>query len=886
LLSLLQCLSPQPQLQLTMATPAASSSYACAAAPPPQSASNQEDDIFQEMLANHMNAPILPAHLMPERQASVQAALCTTRANNFPPANSQQQRYGPDELHYNAQQLGVSLEQIPLSRSPGRVHPCLFRTVDTLQEMIRKERQAHWTDGKAPCEVRMSRFVETKIGEHTQLGVFAIRDIKKGEYIDHYADCVCLSSQIQSSTWVRKVKGGQSFDTVTDGASLAWLYTRYVSSTAAGLQEMRNLPASAFWPLAAAVGDKVMQRFQELPVGCMVNSASSEYCAGRDLTNVLSQTKTYKACEYTLLIASRDIDQGDELLTRYYSHEETLLRGGWPPQPEPFAPAVRLYNCRATREFAAGAFIGWLWGMLATHGEWSDMTGVPAHDSHEAARRDKRKAAAAENFLQAIRLGIWRCLPVRTLKECNETNLTRLIVSERCPMAHLGAAVAGSTQANASLPRGDALTLQLDDPATCFRGLVVHATRAIAVGDIILIDQGGWTPQAWVERQAMAAGPSAPLAASASASSSISYLLPADLACTKRRKQDQQRQWENLKRFVEDNLAEYDSFPYAPFTASTGVDLSTVHVALGPSLLHPGILGVRLKPASHTTDGSASTLQHASHMPLHAVSALSLSNSSCACLFLLCVTACSVLCFLTLALSCLGICSIFSRVSGIVRLACVCQTSTQRRKRASHSSGIRDLSVRTSTIPREQNHRRVRQVQHGAKCVEHVSLAMADVACVGCCVRQVPSSRVFVSKRQSMCRPSALQRFLMTSSTPTSAPPRSTVSRILLRRMDSKAKCSTFTAKKKTKTCFGSPTASHIALSVSEKRRARTIPSSRAPLKAASSAAIADAAFLRQHIFVMNTVENRKDAQQPFVFLNRFDACPACCECSIAFIFI
>ena len=305
----------------------------------------------------------------------------------------------------------------------------------------------------------------------------------------------------------------------------------------------------------------------------------------------------------------------------YNSNEEKAhLRVGTLPQPDPFPPPVRLYRCRAVKHFSPGAAIGWLWGMLATHEQWSDMIGTPSHDSHEAAasasqgKQEREDAAAAESFLQPIRAGIWRCLPIRTRKGCNETSLTRLIVSERCPMAHLDAAAAGSLEANAALPSGEDLTLQLDDPATGFRGLTVRATRAIQEGEAILIDLG-WTPAAWTQRERGAAapvaapGPAAAAASSSSSASSNSYSPPADSPWIKHRKASQQKQWDNLKRFVHNNLAAYASFPYAPFTASTSADLSSARLVLGPSLLHSSLIGVRLKPTSNN-EGSVSA-QHA-----------------------------------------------------------------------------------------------------------------------------------------------------------------------------------------------------------------------------------------------------------------------------------
>lgn len=595
-----------------MAAPVASTAAAAVSASSPAAPPSAVLRLHAIMRARFREAPMLPAHLMPDRQASVQAALLhTTRANNFPPANSEQQRYGPDELQYNALQVGVSLQpQDALSKVPGRLHPSLFSPFVALRAAIHDDRQQQWQGGTAPCEVRMSDHICTKIGQHTQLGVYAKRDIKAGEYIDHYADSVGAASQIYSSTWVRKVPGA---DFITDGAPLAWLYTRYISTTEAGLQDMRDLPASAFQPLASA-GDKVMQRFLELPMGCIINSPSSEDGAGK--ANVRSQLKTYKTCgygQYTRVIASRDISRGEELLMMYHNNEENYIRGGLMLQLDPFPPAVLLYNCRAARQFTSGDVIGWLWGMLATHEQWLDMTGQPPRDSHEVAinggREQHQHAHAAENFLQAVRLGIWRCLPIRTRKDSNETNLSRLIVSERCPMAHLGVAMPGSREANAMLPSGDAVTLQLDDPATSFRGLAVHATRDIKQGESILIDLG-WTAAAFNERAQAAAASAASSSASAAATTASSPTSYIDSPCVKRRKEGQQKQWDNLKQFVHNNLAAYEKFPYAPFTASANSDLSSAHLALGPSLVHSSLLGVRLKPASHT-DRFASARQTA-----------------------------------------------------------------------------------------------------------------------------------------------------------------------------------------------------------------------------------------------------------------------------------
>ena len=231
-------------------------------------------------------------------------------------------------------------------------------------------------------------------------------------------------------------------------------------------------------------------------------------------------------------------------------------------------------GCVAARDFAVGEAVGWLWGALLTDEQWLDMRSPHPFDPH--AQVD---AGRVEDFLQPIREGEWRCLPLHTRSGDRATDLTQLLVSARCPMAYLKTAAPGAVF-NAALPQNCMLDLGRDDLSLA---LPVYAQVGIDRGDIIKLEAAsGWNRAAWERRAAAAVAHPAPP-------------LPAWLS---RRIAGQQRQWENLCRFVAENLEDYEGFPYAPFTAdnhSRSEDQSHLF-AKGASLLQDGIIGVRFKP--------------------------------------------------------------------------------------------------------------------------------------------------------------------------------------------------------------------------------------------------------------------------------------------------
>ena len=213
-----------------------------------------------------------------------------------------------------------------LALAPARpVHPRLFGG-DYDDALLQRYRcwRAQFLLRERPFEIRMSRHVDTEIGEPTQLGAFATRFIPKGSQIDWCAGCMCADSALPAGerSHARAVPGTPRL--VVDGLPVAQLFTRYVARSDDELLAMRNLPASAFHPRVQHSDPAVLRRFEELPLGGLFNAASP---GSRRLYNVgLARLSTHAQCAHAMFpthFASADILVGQELLTCYNNSEQS-----------------------------------------------------------------------------------------------------------------------------------------------------------------------------------------------------------------------------------------------------------------------------------------------------------------------------------------------------------------------------------------------------------------------------------------------------------------------------------------------------------------------------------------------------------------------------------
>jgi hypothetical protein len=215
-----------------------------------------------------------------------------------------------------------------LVRVPGSVHARLFggSWEDALHKRFEDRLKKH---GPCPVEVRMSRHVPTRVGEPTQLGVFATRKIKNGEFIADYGGCLTHHEDVRfeesSRTHMREVP---FTGRVADGGPLAQLYTRYISSTEEGLEEMKALPSKAFAPCEGTLPPPVLARYLQLPVGAMMNSPAGPPGA-QAKANAQAKQEQFPECGfgvYSALWANSDIELGGEVLCTYKNNEEKRLR--------------------------------------------------------------------------------------------------------------------------------------------------------------------------------------------------------------------------------------------------------------------------------------------------------------------------------------------------------------------------------------------------------------------------------------------------------------------------------------------------------------------------------------------------------------------------------
>lgn len=256
-------------------------------------------------------------------------------------------------------------------------------------------------------------------------------------------------------------------------------------------------------------------------------------------------------------------------------------------------------GCVATRQIRAGHTIGWMWGAVVSPAQWEEMNGPRGYD--------RGFVAGQEDYMTAVRQGVWRCV---SGFEDTRSQSCCIISSEYCPMAYLNqphqpqlpSPGAGLTSSDSAARFNDATPLvnakidissfPLDIAAgECFKHVAVIATTDIAIGTEIFITYS-WTPQAWAavnQRVRMTKG--------------IKYTPLAPLCSWALRRQEQQEvQWANLVRFVQEHQGSepYENFPYAVYTSPAGADPPPRCFVKRLSTVLPGMFGIFLKrPQRH-----------------------------------------------------------------------------------------------------------------------------------------------------------------------------------------------------------------------------------------------------------------------------------------------
>jgi hypothetical protein len=238
------------------------------------------------------------------------------------PAPSTTQRSMMSQLDASAQHGGRPAG-LPSSvrLAPTRTHPNQSICTDPgeLLALYRNWRQHRLCDPSL-FEVRAVPAL-CKVNEPTQLGVFYIGQDPlpvKQRLMFYSAHCTHRSyyddKPRSTSAYVRRMWGT---DMCLDGMPKAFQYKRYIASTPAGLDWVNNLPASAFEPSQHAWSDEQRKRFNEEPIGCIINSP-----VGGEVYNVRMDGVNVAGMGVPVHIAAKEIKRGDQLLVRYCDPQE------------------------------------------------------------------------------------------------------------------------------------------------------------------------------------------------------------------------------------------------------------------------------------------------------------------------------------------------------------------------------------------------------------------------------------------------------------------------------------------------------------------------------------------------------------------------------------
>jgi hypothetical protein len=185
-----------------------------------------------------------------------------------------------------------------------------------------------------PCfEIRASHHASSGVQQPSSLGVFATRDIARGEFIDWYSAHATSVQDFRQNRYRPRshLATMPNNDCVMDGYPTASALTRFVPHDEDSLARMKLMPASEFEPRTMYAHSALFRpeigtlllRFHELPKGCIINSAGTETKLNnckREFHGGFSKTMLIDGVPF--IVATSNIRKGEELLCPYKNHEE------------------------------------------------------------------------------------------------------------------------------------------------------------------------------------------------------------------------------------------------------------------------------------------------------------------------------------------------------------------------------------------------------------------------------------------------------------------------------------------------------------------------------------------------------------------------------------
>jgi hypothetical protein len=232
------------------------------------------------------------------------------------------------------QRYGVNLTRAPALP----IHP---RNLDSVEYQDRDAILARFwqnnADGcqRAVCyEMRASVRARTKIGQPTSIGLFATRDVKKGDFVTWYGGYLMWGETLKSAkaplTHARRLPDSGY---ALCGKALADAITRFVAKDEDSMVRQQTFPPARFHPREQYNSEvdavrQLLQRFDSMPKGFLINSAGTGAAAQADVNVKTMQhacskdLSTLGILQMPYMQATRDIAKGEEFLTQYHSAEE------------------------------------------------------------------------------------------------------------------------------------------------------------------------------------------------------------------------------------------------------------------------------------------------------------------------------------------------------------------------------------------------------------------------------------------------------------------------------------------------------------------------------------------------------------------------------------
>jgi hypothetical protein len=228
---------------------------------------------------------------------------------------------------------------VNLTRAPAL--PIHQRNLDSVEYQDRDAILARFwqnnADGcqRAVCyEMRASVRARTKIGQPTSIGLFATRDVKKGDFVTWYGGYLMWGETLKSAkaplTHARRLPDSGY---ALCGKALADAITRFVAKDEDSMVRQQTFPPARFHPREQYNSEvdavrQLLQRFDSMPKGFLINSAGTGAAAQADVNVKTMQhacskdLSTLGILQMPYMQATRDIAKGEEFLTQYHSAEE------------------------------------------------------------------------------------------------------------------------------------------------------------------------------------------------------------------------------------------------------------------------------------------------------------------------------------------------------------------------------------------------------------------------------------------------------------------------------------------------------------------------------------------------------------------------------------